>query len=380
MIYLDYAATTPLSLEARRFLRCCLGQIAECGNPSSSHDAGLSSTGLMLKGIKAISETINCDPSEIYATSGGTESDNWALRGILKPGDHLITTAIEHSAILETCHRLEKDGIEVTYIKPNCDGIVELTDFAKAKKDNTKLVSVMLVNNETGMIQPVKYIAQWAKSLGLLVHTDATQALGHLPVNIRELGVDLLSGSAHKFGGLIGNGFLYVRNGVAIEPIIYGGNQQDGLRAGTENYLGIYVMGNALSDSSYEYNHHFFTCVQSLEQQLLDGLLGINGVHLNGHHHEKSPSITNVYVEGVDAQALVEVMNQSGFCISTGSACHSGEKKPSHVLKAMGYSDERSMQSIRISIGWRTRDYEIEKFIEVLKYNIDLIRKTNKGE
>ena len=374
MVYLDYAASAPMDAVLAHNIadmahRCY-------GNPSSIHQQGVKIKQLINNSKQMIADVINCEPEEIYFTSGGTESDNWALRGIVKPGDHIITSAIEHSAVLETCKYLETKGVEVTYVKPAKDGRVALKDMIAAKRDNTKLLSLMYVNNETGVVQRIKTIAEWAKSEGIIVHTDAVQAVGKLPINLKELDVDLLSASAHKFGGTKGTGFLYVRKGTEIAPLIFGGGQQDGMRSGTENAIGDYFMAASLV-TEYNKSLALISTTEKTRRYLVDSLLGISGIHANSHI---DTNIVNVYIEGVDGESLVTAMSEMGYYISAGSACHSGDKKPSHVLKAMGYSDERCNQSIRISIGFDTTVLQIQKFIEMLKFNIDLLRQGKANE
>lgn len=374
MVYLDYAASAPMDT----FLAYDIPDrvIRYYGNPSSMHQQGVKANKLINDSKRMIAEIINCEPEEIYFTSGGTESDNWALRGIVKPGDHIITTAIEHSAVLETCKYLETKGVEVTYVKPDKDGRVALKDVIAAKRDNTKLLSIMYVNNETGVVQHIKSIAEWAKSEGIIVHTDAVQAVGKLLINLKELDVDLLSASAHKFGGLKGTGFLYVRKGTEIAPLIFGGGQQNGMRSGTEDAVGAYFMAVSLVAFHNKTLALALTTEKTL-RHLVNSLFGISGVYANSYIHT---NIVNVYIEGVDAESLVTAMSEMGYYISAGSACHSGDKKPSHVLKAMGYSDERCNQSIRISIGYETTVPEIDEFIEMLKVNINLLRQGKANE
>lgn len=349
------------------------------GNPSSQHAKGYEAAAEIAKAKAYISNKLCCLPEEIYFTSGGTESDNWALRGILKPHDHLITTSFEHHAILETAKYLERMGVEVTYVAPHQDGIVRLKDIIAAKKPNTKMVSVMYVNNEVGTIQPIREIADWAKSVGLIVHTDAVQAVGHMDINLLELGVDLLSASAHKFGGCRNNGFLFVRSGVQIEPIIFGGSQQNGMRAGTMDTMGIAIMADALGNASLS-NFLHKESMNAIWSKLVDGLLGINGVSINGSLTGRLKNNLNVYIKGVDAQALVASLSEMGIYVSAGAACNEGDKKPSHVLKAMGLSDEVATHSIRITTSSRTDVDDVNRFITCLKQCVDMLRATGESK
>lgn len=366
MIYLDNAATSRPRLGLSMQVANRLNKYY--GNPSTIYEVGSDANALIQIATEKIAKKIGCDADELYFTSGGTESDNWALRGILKQGDHLITTAIEHPAVLRTARHLESLGIEVTYISPDPKGFVRLRDVINAKRDNTKLVSVMMVNNETGAIQPISSIADWASANGILMHTDAVQAVGHIDVNVEELGVDLLSASAHKFGGLKGSGFLYVRKGTPIELLIYGGGQQNGMRSGTMDAVAIDAMAYALEQPINS------NAIFALWQQLVEKLTSIEGVSINSPLKDCSHNIINAYVEGVDAEELVMALSEQNIFISAGSACHSGSKEPSHVLKAMGYSDEHCRQSIRISFDETLTVKDINTFIKVLGTQIKMLR------
>lgn len=368
-IYLDNSATMPMNVVMLDKSRL------HYGNPSSQHAKGYEAAEDVANAKEIISSELNCMPEEIYFTSGGTESDNWALRGILKPHDHLITTSFEHHAILKTAKYLERMGVEVTYVAPHEDSIVRLKDIIAAKKPNTKMVSVMYVNNEVGTIQPIREIADWAKSEGLIVHTDAVQAVGHMKINLLELGVDLMSASSHKFGGCRNTGFLFVRSGTPIEPMIFGGSQQNGMRAGTLDNMSISIMARALKASSTDMLLHD-NALNDTWQFLVDGLLGIDGVSINGSLTNRLRNNVNAYIKDVDAQALVTALSELDIYVSAGAACNEGEKKPSHVLKAMGLSDEVATHSIRISMNYRTEREEIEKFLVCLKQCIDIIRAT----
>lgn len=371
MIYLDNAATTPIRVSLIMKLPTLFNEYY--GNPSSLYTLGTKSKEMIDRARGEIAEQIHCSPDEIYFTSGGTESDNWALRGTVNPGDHIITTEFEHPAILNTCKYLETQGVEVTYIKPNPKGFVELGDFIKARQPNTKLISVMLVNNEIGTIQRVKEIAQWATSEGILVHTDAVQALGHIPVDVEDLCVDMLSASGHKFGAPKGVGFLYVKKTVNLSPMIFGGHQENNMRAGTENPVGIFLLAEALKMSCKDMKYSQ-AGVSALLDHLFIGLDSIKGVHLNGSPDNKVRGIINVCIDGVKAENLIMFLNEEGICISAGSACMSGTGVASHVLKSIGLTDEQASSSVRISIGQQTTVKDIDTFLEKFKHYIKLIR------
>lgn len=372
-VYLDNSATMPMSnLNA---IKACSWYRKYYGNPSSQHAKGYEALEQIDVARTSIATQLGCLPEELYFTSGGTEADNWALRGILKPHDHLITTAFEHHAILETAKYLESIGVEVTYVKPNSDGVVRLRDIISAKKPNTKMISVMYVNNEVGTIQPIAEIADWAKSEKLIMHTDAVQAIGHININLSKLGVDLASASAHKFGGCRNNGFLYVRKGTKINPLMFGGGQQNGLRPGTLDVIGIKMTSEALEDAMY-YTNTLGNVRDSVWALLVDKMLCIKGVTINGSLNQRLKNNLNIYVKGVDAQALVASLSEMGIYVSAGAACNEGNKSPSHVLTAMGLSDEVATHSIRISISHETTAENIEQFAQYLKQCIEMLRMT----
>lgn len=366
-IYLDNAATMPMTSNTALYLVRLCSELY--GNPSSPHKAGYDTMKAISDSQVSIAQNLNCNPWDIYFTSGGTESDNWALRGVLKKGDHLITSSIEHHAILNTAKYLESQGVEVTYVSPTSDGIVHLRDIITARKSNTKLISLMLVNNEVGTIQPVEEIAEWAKANNILMHTDAVQAVGHMLINLKTLEVDMLSASAHKFGGLKNSGFLFIRDthlkDKFIEPLLYGGNQQNDLRPGTLDPISASIMAKAL-DECIQSDVKNSTARDALWSLLLEQVLSIEGVSINGSIGvgRRLHNNINVRVEGVDAEALVTSLSEQGICISAGAACSSGDKKPSHVLEAMGMDDKACSESIRITTGGETTVSDIHEFIE----------------
>ena len=377
IIYLDNAATMPMrGSTVLHLVRLCSELY---GNPSSTHNAGYDAMGAISDAQISIAQSLGCNPWDIYFTSGGTEADNWALRGVLKRGDHLITSSIEHHAILNTAKYLETQGVEVTYVNPTSDGIVHLKDIIAAKKSNTKLISLMLVNNEVGTIQPIEEIAEWAKANGILIHTDAVQAVGHMPINLKTLEVDMISASAHKFGGLKNSGFLFIRDthlkGKFIEPLLFGGNQQNSMRPGTLDPVSISIMAMALDDC-IKTDVKSSSSRDAIWSLLLEQVLSVEGVSVNGSIGvgRRLHNNINIRIEGVDAEALVTSLNEQGIYISAGAACSSGDKKPSHVLKAMGMSDEACSESVRITTSGDTTVNDIHGFIEKFAVTVNFLR------
>lgn len=365
MIYLDNAATT--QMPTALFLK--MNRIgSECyGNPSTLYDLGMNSREKIEDCRARIAKNIGALPEEIYFTSGGTESDNWAIRGVLKPEDHIITSAIEHHAVLNT---VMNSGVSYTIVNPNKDGVIELKDIMSSATDNTKLISIMMVNNEIGTIQKIKEIGQWARHNGILFHTDAVQAVGHMDIDVNDLSVDLLSASAHKFHGPKGIGFLYINSKVDINPLMYGGSQERGLRPGTENVAEIIGMADALD---WSYSRPWYA-LKKYKEYLIQEFSQMNGVHINGSIKDSCDNIVNIYIENVDSETLMMMLNESKIYVSAGAACNTDSKKPSHVLKAIGCSDERAASSIRISLSYMNTFDELKEFIKKLKYYIDVIR------
>lgn len=374
-VYLDNAATMPMSNSTILQLMKLCKELH--GNPSSAHTAGYDAAQAISDAQISIARDIKCQPWDIYFTSGGTEADNWALRGTLTKGDHLITSSIEHHAILNTARYLEAQGVEATYVNPTSDGIIHLKDIIAARKPNTKLISLMLVNNEVGTIQPIEEIAEWAKANDILVHTDAVQAVGHMPINLGALEVDMLSASAHKFGGLKNTGFLFIRNSQSksnpVKPLLYGGNQQNSLRPGTLDPIGASIMAIAL-DECIKTDVKGSATRDAVWSLLLENVLSIEGVSLNGSVDRRLRNNINIRIKGVDAEALVTSLNEQGICISAGAACSSGDKKPSHVLTAMGMDKEAASESVRITISGNTSVSDIHEFMDKFAVTVNFLR------
>jgi cysteine desulfurase len=369
--YLDYAATTPLD---SRILKTMLLYLKDkYGNPSSIHSFGQEAAQAVDKARIQVAKFLNCKPSEIVFTGSASESDNLAIRGLVKKGDHIITTKIEHKAVLETCKDLKSEGIKVTYLSVNKEGLIDIKDLEKSIRPNTKLVSIMYANNETGVVQPIKKIKKLIKNI--YFHTDAVQAGNWLNCNVNDLGVDLLTLSAHKIYGPKGVGILYMRQGTPIKPIITGGDHEWGLRAGTENVAGIVGMGEAV-DRIMNHESRIMK-IEKLRDKLVKEALKIPGSKLNGplNLKDRLPNIANFSWNGVEGEGLVIALDQEAIAVSTGSACASKKLKPSHVLKAMGLSELEAHSSLRVSLGKHTTSKDIDYLLKALPKVIKRLRK-----
>ncbi|MFC1958635.1 cysteine desulfurase NifS [Chloroflexota bacterium] len=367
-IYFDYAATTPTHPEV---VKAMLPYFTESfGNPSSIYSYGQEARGAIEEARTKVANLIGAQDEEIILTSGGTEADNFALKGVAfanePKGKHIITSSIEHHAVLETCEFLEKRGFSVTYLPVDEYGLVDPDDVRKAITDKTIIVSVMYANNEVGTIEPIAEIAGITKEAGIYFHTDAVQAIGHIPVDVNKLGVDLLSMSAHKLNGPKGIGALYVRKGTRLTPFMHGGGQERGRRASTENVPGIVGFGKAVELARQEMSKEAERLTH-LRNQLIDGLLErIDHIRLNGHPTMRLPSNANVSVDYVEGESMLLNLDLEGICASTGSACSSASLEASHVLLALGLSHEQAHGSLRFSLGkWTTED-EIRRVLDVL--------------
>lgn len=367
-IYLDYCATTPVHPNVRNRMLEALD--ANFGNPSSLHWAGKDAQRLVDQARADVAGGIGCRPDEIIFTSGATEADNLALFGILKlfPSKeaHLITSAIEHHAVLHAAHRLEQEGYAVTYLAVDKHGLVNSEDVRKAIRPQTKLISIMSINNEVGSIQPVSEIGKIAREHNILFHTDAVQAVGLFDVDVDELNADLLSLSAHKIYGPKGVGALYVRSGIELFPMLFGGSHERARRAGTENVPGIVGMGAAMK-LIREHRAGEHARLTGLRKYLVDGLQapGLDGT-VNGLEDTTSPHFISVSFPGTDAEMLQIRLNNEGVAVSLGSACTSKSIEPSHVLTAMGLPREQIEATLRISLGMFTTEAEMDEFMNVL--------------
>jgi cysteine desulfurase len=377
-VYLDYNATTPVDPEVREAMLPFLGE--EFGNPSSVHPLGRRARRAVEQARQQVAELLNAsDPSEIFFTSGATEANNMALLGATlfaghKTG-HIVTTQIEHPCVMGVCQFLERWGFRVTYLPVDRQCRVPPESVLDALTDDTLIVSVMLANNETGTVQPVAEIAQLVKERrpDVLVHTDAVQAIAKVPVDVQALGVDLLSISAHKFYGPKGIGALYIRSGTKLEPLLRGGHQEHGMRAGTENMAGIVGLGKAAEIARRDFEvvtQHLWR----LREKFLRLIDELPMTRLNGHRQFTLPSTANVCLLGADALAVQANLSQRGVCVSVGSACSSGSLKPSHVLRAMGLSELAAFCSVRFSWGKFTTEDDIDYAVEQTKEVVTLLR------
>lgn len=367
-VYLDYAATTPVRPEVVAAMLPYLGDIF--GNPSSIHSYGQEARAAVEEARSKVAALVGARDEEIVFTASGTESDNSAVKGIAfaneAKGNHIITSAIEHHAVMEPCKFLEKRGFRVTYLPVDKYGLVDPDQVRKAITGKTILVSIMHANNEIGTIEPVAEIGRITRELGVYFHTDAVQTAGHIPVDVKELGVNLLSLSAHKFYGPKGVGALYIRKGTRIEPFIHGGEQERRRRASTENVAGIVGLGKAAELSLPEIDEEAVR-LTILRDRLINGLLEkIDHINLNGHPRLRLPNNVSLSVDYVEGESMLLNLDMSGICASTGSACSSASLEPSYVLLALGLSHEQAHGSLRFTMGKWTTDEDIDRVLEVL--------------
>jgi len=380
-VYLDNAATTPLSNAALEAMREALEVV--WGNPSSIHAEGRTARKLTDTARRQVAAALGAKPQEICFTAGGSESDNWAIKGAAfarrMKGDHIITTQVEHHAVLHTCRWLEKQGFRVTYLPVGKDGRVDPEAVRRAMTKETILVSVMMANNEVGTLMPIPEIAAIAHEGGALMHTDAVQAVGSVPVDVNTLGIDLLSLSGHKFHGPKGVGALWIRNGVFIDNLIDGGAQERGKRAGTENLPGIAGMAAALTEAVGALEEHT-AHVLALRERLRLGILErIPGAAVNGSLEHRLPGNLNISFDRVEGEALLLRLDLAGVAASSGSACTSGSLDPSHVLMALGLTREAAAGSLRMTVGSQNTEAEIDRVLDILPGIVQNLRDLTAG-
>lgn len=353
MIYADNAATTRISDSVFEKMLPFLRE--QYGNASSQYSLGMKAKRAVEQARGQVAAAIGADASEITFTSGGSEANSWVLRCVADSfkGEaiHIITSSIEHYSVLNACHALQRKGVEVTYLPVSVAGHISVEDVEAAIKPNTKLVSIMLANNEIGTVQPVTEIGRLLKGKGILLHTDAVQAVGHISVNVNNLSVDLLSASAHKFNGAKGTGVLYKRSGLELPPLVFGGEQERGLRAGTENVAGIVSAGYSIEESVRVMADE----AKRLSAMVKDTVEGIKekipSARVNADSNCRLPGMVNLGFDGVSGESLMHLLDLRGICVSTSSACTSGKDEPSHVLLAMGQTEQQAKSAIRISYG-----------------------------
>ncbi|MEM5812184.1 MAG: cysteine desulfurase NifS [Candidatus Aenigmatarchaeota archaeon] len=371
-VYLDHAATTPVAKEVLEAMLPFFSQ--KYGNASSLYSLGREAKEAIEESRSKVAKVINAEPYEIVFSSGGSESDNMALRGAVKKGDHIITSSFEHHAILHTCEALEKEGVKVTYLPVSRDGFVNPEDLEKAITNKTKIVSIMHANNEIGTIQPIAEIGKICRDHGILFHTDAVQTFGKIPIDVKKMNIDLLSASAHKVYGPKGVGCLYIRSGVSIKPLITGGSQERKMRAGTENTAGIVGFGKAaeLALKNMDKEAAYLT---KLRDMLIDGVLKIPDSWLNGSRQNRLPNNTNFGFDYIEGESIVLHLDIKGVCASTGSACSSESLTPSHVLTAIGLSPVKAHGSLRMTLGKDNTKEDIGYVLDVLPPIVESLRK-----
>ena len=373
IIYADNAATSRILPEVFESMRPYLE--TNFGNSSSIYSVGKTAKDALERSRKTIADCINADPDEIFFTSCGTESDNWALKSSFKISNdnHLITSQIEHHAILKTAKFLEKQNISVSYLKPDRFGVINPDDLEKEINDNTRLVSIMTANNEIGTIEPIEEYVKICKKKGVKFHTDAVQAVGHIKIDVGKLGIDMLSASGHKFNGPKGVGFLYIRKGLNLPSFFHGGSQEKNKRAGTENVASIVGMAKALEIATNNMDNNT-KHLKEMQRRLVDNVLKIEETILTGHPTNRIPGSASFCFRGIEGESLLLNLDALRICTSSGSACTSGSLDPSHVLLAIGLSHEIAHGSLRITLGADNTMDEVDYILSVLPSVVDKLR------
>ena len=373
IIYLDNSATTPIKSEVLQEMMPYL--TTEYGNASSLYSVGRSAKRAIEKARNRVAELLNCNHNEIYFTGGGSESDNIALKGFAyankEKGNHIITSKIEHPAILETCKTLERQGFEVSYINVKEDGIIDVEELRKSIKSNTILISVMTANNEVGTIQPIEEIAKIAHDNNIVFHTDAVQAIGNVKIDVEKMRIDLLSLSSHKINGPKGVGALYIKNGIEVEKFINGGHQEKDRRAGTENVAGIVGLGKAAEIARKNMETHIRNLSKVRDYYIKKVQKEIPNIRINGSMENRLPGNANISFKGVNASELIFKLDERGICVSSGSACSSGNTNPSHVLTAMNVPEVYLNSAIRTTFGDNNTFEQVDYVVKILKQIIN---------
>lgn len=373
-IYADHAATAPLSPYALQAMMPYLTE--EYGNASSLYAPGRRAKRALDHARATVAAALGAQPGEIYFTSGGTESDNWVIRSVEHYGKgrkKIITSAVEHHAVLNSVEAMGQNGYETELLGVDSNCRVLPDELRRAADKNTALVSIMAANNEVGTVMPLEELAQAAHEVGAVFHTDAVQAVGHIPLDVSRTGIDLMSFSAHKFGGPKGVGGLYVRAGLQIGPGLYGGGQERGLRSGTENVAGAVGMAAALEDSCGKMRENAKK-ISALRDRLVRGVLELPGAHLTGDTKDRLPGNASFLFDGAEGEELVYLLDQAGICASAGSACSAGALEPSHVLLAMGFSKEQARGSLRLTLGAENTEEEVDRIVAELAEILAKIR------
>lgn len=375
-IYLDYASTTPISADVYKKMLECFAKYQ--GNNSSLYSLGREADAELEEAREKVAKAIGADPSEIYFTSGGTESNNWAIKGIARAnknkGKHIITSQIEHPSVLESCKELEKEGFKVTYVPVDENGVVDYASIIKAIGPDTILISIMTANNEVGSLEPIRAIAELAMQNEVYFHTDAVQAIGSININVKELGVDALSISAHKFYGPKGVGALYIKKGTKIDKFMSGGKQERGMRAGTVNVPACAGFGVAIENATtnLEDKVRDVRVIRKYFQKKVSE--AIHNISLNGHPTQRLANNCSISFEGAEAEAIVMMLDRAGICASVGAACESGSNAPSHVLVAMGKDMETIRSTVRFTFGAEITREDVDEVVETLRKIVKKLR------
>ena len=372
-IYFDNNATTPVLPEVLEAMCPYFGE--HFGNASSIHHHGQETRAAVERARDSVVSLLGCRSAEIVFTSGGTEADNLAIAGLISAGDHIITSSIEHHAVLYACKHLEETGCEVTYLPVDGRGLVDPDDVRRALRPNTKLISIMMANNETGVLQPVEEIGKIAAEAGVYFHTDAVQAAGKVPIDVKRIGCDALSISGHKMHAPQGVGALYVRKGTHLQPLFYGGRHERSRRAGTENVSGIVALGKAAELAMQSFERGDNKKMSLLRDRLQQGILAqLEDAGANGDGAPRVPNTTNIYFDHIEGESMVISLDLKGLAVSTGAACSSGAIEPSHVLVAMGLPTDRARASIRFSLGKQNTPEEIDLALAMVPETVARLR------
>lgn len=380
MIYLDHAATTPLAEQVEAAMRPYYA--SDYANASAIYEFGEKSREAMEHAREVIARSLHAKPKEIYFTAGGSESDNWALKGTAEAyrdkGKHIITTQIEHHAVLNTCKYLEEQGYEVTYLPVDEQGFVDPAQLERAVRPDTVLISVMFANNEIGTVEPIARIGRIARRHGVLFHTDAVQAYAQIPIDVNFYQADLLSASGHKFYGPKGTGFLYIRDGVKTASFVHGGGQEQGRRAGTENIPGIVGIGKAAELAMQSMSERIYKETKLRDYMIREIQRRIPGAWLNGDRYARLPNNVNFSFEGIEGETLLLLLDAKDICASAASACSAGSGEPSHVLSAIGRDPELAIGSLRMTLGAGTAKEDVETALDAVEENVKLLREVAK--
>lgn len=372
-VYMDNNATSPPLPEVLEAMRPYLGE--RFGNASSIHHHGQQTRAAVERARENVARLLNCRAAEIVFTSGGTEADNLGIFGMVRAGDHVITSAIEHHAVLNSCHRLEKMGVSITYIPVNGRGLVDPEDVRRALRPTTRLISIMMANNETGVLQPVEAIGHIASEADVYFHTDAVQVAGKCVIDVQKIKCDLLSISGHKMHAPQGTGALYIRKGTLIEPLFYGGNHERQRRAGTENVPGIVALGKAAEIAVDAFSNGEVARLEALRDRLQQGILtSVDETGVNGQGAPRVPTTTNIHFDHIEGEALIIALDLKGLAVSTGAACSSGALEPSHVLIAMGLAAERARASVRFSLGKQNTVEDVDFALSIVPATVARLR------